>query len=163
MSAAVFLRSGKPISVPERLVSFAFFSFGSLAAFYGAVSFPGLVSTRLCLGLFFAALLILSASALGWILLPIGLFVFGVYAQQTVLAWYDSLTAFPASDLKPLAFVSVLVLAVFLAFTHGLRASSACFTAFRRASPTARSDFYHEITAALFYALFGLLTVFYFT
>lgn len=163
MSAAVFLRSGRPLRVPERVVCFVFFAMGALAAFYGLLSFPSLGPARMMLGLFFAVLLLLSASGLGWIVLPICLFAFGVYAQQAVLAWYGSLAAGSAGDPAPLVFISVLVIPVLLASTHGLRASAAFCTAFRRASPTARTDFYREISAALLDALLGLLTVFYFT
>ncbi|MBR3474272.1 MAG: hypothetical protein IKH34_04310 [Oscillospiraceae bacterium] len=163
MSAAVFLRSGRSIRIPERLVSFVFFAFGALAAFYGLLSLPPLAASRLTFVLFFAVLLLLSASGLGWIVLPIGLFAFGVYAQQAVMDWYQAFALLPTSGIASLSFLSALVLLVLLAATHGLCASAAFCSAFRRASPTARTEFFQEFTAVLFYALLGLLTVFYFT
>ena len=163
MSAAVFLRSGQAIRIPERVISFLFFALGALAAFYGLISFPALASARLSLGLLFAALMLLSASGLGWIILPMGLFAFGVYAQQSVLSWTDRAYILAKAETAPVIFGSLLVPLVLLASTHSLSASAAFCTAFRRASPTARSDFSRELPATLFYSLFGLLTVLYFT
>lgn len=163
MSAAVFLRSGQAFRIPERVVSFLFFTLGALAAYFDLIHFPAISSARLSLGLLFAALLLLSASGLGWIILPMGLFAFGVYAQQSVLSWSDRASFLPNAEMAPVIFGSLLVPLVLLASTHSLSASAAFCTAFRRASPTARSDFYRELSATLFYTLFGLLTVFYFT
>ena len=162
MSAAVFLRPGKQLHVPESLIAFLFFAFGALAVFFDMASVPAFSSVRIVFGTALAALVLFSVSGLGWVLLPVGLFVFGIYAQQAVMGWYQSAASSPRPEWGTMAFPTLLVPSILLASSHSLCASSAFMVVFHRGSPTARTLFFREVKLTVFFVTIALLSVFLF-
>ena len=163
MSAAVFIRPGRAVILPERLVIFVFVSWGALTAAFDLIQVPQMLSPRLVTGILLGSMLLFSASGFGWLLIPLEMLAFGNAFQGRVLAYYASASHPFFARSTGFFFASTLFLSVFLAAAYGLGASSALRDALVRGSPSARSRYQQKLSAAALCSVVSLASVFYFT
>ena len=146
----------------DRLVVFAFFMAGAAAMYFLGLPVSALPAPRIVLTGLLGAVLLLSLSALGGVLLPVCALAFGALSQQTALAALPLSPEYGALDLRLIASSFLLVPVFFLASVHGMKVSAYFQTALQHGGPTVKTAFQRELAVLAFLTLFGCAAVFYF-
>lgn len=162
MSLILRERPGEHSFGSDRLLIFLFFLVGAFASFFGSFSLPENLPPRLLYGALLGAVLLLSASCLGFLMLPLCALLFGAFLEQDAMLWLLAWQERQTADFKVLICSAILAPVFFLAAVHGLTVSNSLTEAVRRGSPTLRDRIRIETVCVLLLALMGCAAIFYF-
>lgn len=150
------------VSASDGLLIFVFFLIGAAAAISGQLRIPEMDSPRLFFCALFGAVILLSTSSFGWLFLPLCVFVYGLYAEQSAITWSRGFLTDGFGELRQVLCSFFILPAFFLTGTHGLCVSSALHNALDGAGPTSRAVYQTGFSRVLLSALLGLAAVFFF-
>lgn len=146
----------------DQIVIFAFFLAGTAAAFFGSELVPSVTHPRLFLSGLMITVLLLSASTVGCVLLPLCALLMGCFAEQSaglgVASWFSD----GQLQLRLMLSAAVLIPVFFMASVHGMTVSAALQMTLQRGSPTARTVFHRELSLVALFILLAFAVIFYF-
>ncbi len=151
------------IPVQESLLMTLFFLAGAFFCSRGLLSPPEISSPRLFLCLLLAAILLFSSSSFGWLLLPLCLFLYGLFTERSAILWIRRLSLGSPPDLLSLASDMLLVPAFLVLGSLGFSVASSLHDVLVFSTVTKRELCFRSLCMLLLLGLlcFALICLFY--